>query len=681
MSLAYRQRCFVLVLALLFAGVGCSEVVEPPADGDVPDDDDSAVGDDDSAAGDDDSAAGDDDSAGEEPVDSDGDGFDERVDCDDEDPQVYPEADEFCDGFDNDCDGEIDEDDASDATTWYDDEDGDGYGDDASAHSSCMGAPGDSVHGGDCDDDDPAFHPGAAESDCTDPQDYNCDGATGYVDLDGDGAPACEDCNDADAAIHDAGTEVCDGVDNDCDGAIDESGAGGESTWYLDADGDGYGRLAFPVVACDAPPSYVGLSTDCDDLDPASYPGGTEVCDEADNNCDGVVDEGVTQSWFVDADGDGFGDPAATITACALPPGASSNDQDCDDSNPAAWPGFIELCDGADNDCDGVIDDNPVDATFWYLDADGDGAGNPLTGVQACVGPAGTVGNNQDCDDSDGANYPANAEICDFADNNCDGQIDEGSAAPTSWYDDIDQDGAGDPTTAQLSCTAVTGSVTNGDDCDDADGGNFPGNSELCDGADGDCDGVPDNGFDTDGDGVTTCGLDATVGTADDDCDDGNAAVYPLAADTYGDGVDGDCDGMDCAGLRFDASSYFVICPQNSNWQDARSLCQGAGYGDLASVRSSAEQDWLKALAAAANFPDPEAPWIGYNDLANEGNWQWSDGWTGSYTAWNPGEPNNVSDEDCTQLYWGPGDTTGNWNDHQCQLAENWTGFVCQWRE
>jgi hypothetical protein len=130
------------------------------------------------------------------PTDQDGDGFDESEDCDDTDPDVSPDATEVCDGVDNDCDDEVDEDDAADVTTWYLDSDGDGFGVEADTVTACDAPSGyvaESKLGFDCDDTDQAHHPGATEDDCADPNDYNCDGSVSYEDADEDGWAACEE--------------------------------------------------------------------------------------------------------------------------------------------------------------------------------------------------------------------------------------------------------------------------------------------------------------------------------------------------------------------------------------------------------------------------------------------------------------------------------------------------------
>ena len=120
-------------------------------------------------------------------------------DCDDAESTVHPGAEDVCDGFDNDCDGVVDN--GATSSTWYQDADGDGYGDDGVTTTSCELPGGYAPVGGDCNDADPAYNPGADESDCADPNDYNCDGSVGYADRDGDGQAACNECDDGDAAV------------------------------------------------------------------------------------------------------------------------------------------------------------------------------------------------------------------------------------------------------------------------------------------------------------------------------------------------------------------------------------------------------------------------------------------------------------------------------------------------
>ncbi len=151
-----------------------------------------------------------------------------------------------------------------------------------------------------------------------------------------------------------------------------------------DADGDGFGAKA-----------------DCDDSDAAVNPGvTTDGCDSVDNDCDGEIDEDPSWMYYVDADGDGFGAADSAESACAAPAGMVSNKGDCDDQNPDALPDGRELCDGADNNCDGEVDEDAEDVATWPLDADGDGAGDPVQTVTGCSIPANAADNTWDCDDA-----------------------------------------------------------------------------------------------------------------------------------------------------------------------------------------------------------------------------------------------------------------------------------------
>ena len=253
-----------LLLSLSFALVACKD---DGSDSVTPSD---SVGSTDSDAG---------------PTDADGDGYDVETDCDDDNAAVNPAAAETCDGLDNNCDGVADE---GVTSTFYQDADGDGYGDDAAPVDACEAPEGASALGGDCDDADVAFNPGAAEIDCDDPNDYNCDGSTGYADGDNDGFAACQECDDGDATINPSATEVCDERDNNCDGSTDE---GVTSTFYQDTDTDGYGDPDFSAQACEAPAGYTADSSDCDDAAATVNPGATEVCNGLDDDCDTLTDD------------------------------------------------------------------------------------------------------------------------------------------------------------------------------------------------------------------------------------------------------------------------------------------------------------------------------------------------------------------------------------------------------
>ncbi|MFN7145380.1 MAG: MopE-related protein, partial [Myxococcota bacterium] len=299
--------------------------------------------------------------------------------------------------------GTTDEDDAADAIEWYFDGDGDGWGDTSTADRACV-APADHVRfDNDCDDADTAYHPGAAESDCSDRNDYNCDGSVGRVDRDGDGFDACEECDDGTDAVFPGAFETCNLVDDDCDGTIDGEEAVGSGTWYADTDGDGYGDPAVVDHSCDLPRGFVVNAEDCDDADLAVSPAGTEVCATAyDDDCDGAADDldaPDCTDWHLDADLDGYG---AETSACACAPFdgyTAPTGDDCDDAEPLANPGGTETAgNGIDDDCDGVADavaladaDLVVSGTFaegtaGYSvagggDVDGDGLDDVLVGM------------------------------------------------------------------------------------------------------------------------------------------------------------------------------------------------------------------------------------------------------------------------------------------------------------
>ncbi len=352
----------------------------------------------------------------------------------------------------------------------------------------------------------------------TDTDDSN--GDTGVpVDEDGDGSPAGEgpdyDCDDTNAEVNPDAPELCDGIDNDCSGAIDDDALDATS-WYADADRDGYGDGAARTISCEAPPGAVDNPLDCDDGDPAYNPDAIEddCTDPADYNCDG-------NSGYLDADGDGS-------ALCV----------DCDDGNPDLHPGATEICDPADvdEDCDGLVEEgddslDPASQILSYPDGDGDGFGDAtVDGTLYCDIPTGAVSDNTDCDDGSAAYNPGATEICtDPNDYNCDGSV---------GYADGDGDGV-------AAC----------EDCDDTDADVNPSANEVCNGVDDDCDTTVDvDASDeitwyTDGDGdnygsgssLSACDQPEGYAPTDDDCDDTDAAVNPAATERCNE-VDDDCD-------------------------------------------------------------------------------------------------------------------------------------------
>ena len=247
--------------------------------------------------------------------------------------------------------------DLADALNYYYDGDVDGYGLGFGA-PFCEGAqPGGWVlQGGDCNDSDPTVHPNADESACL-AADTNCDGYTGNGDNDGDGVVACLDCDDGDTERYPGQTEVCDGLENNCDGVTDLD-AVDRLQWYVDLDEDGFGDAATVQVLCNAPDDadYLHVGGDCDDDVAVVNPNMVELCDLFDNDCADGVDESDAfdaRTWFEDADGDGFGAFTSQLRACSQPNGYVDNATDCNDNAAAAHPGAVEVCDFVDNDCDG----------------------------------------------------------------------------------------------------------------------------------------------------------------------------------------------------------------------------------------------------------------------------------------------------------------------------------------
>ena len=462
-------------------------------------------------------------------------------DCDDDDALVNPSAPEQCNDQDDDCDcvedtnldgvvcgpGDdgVDEQEDIQFQDWYLDNDEDGHGDpdDLEPINACAQPGTRSNNNTDCDDDDATVNPSAAE--LCDGEDQNCDGEIDEVfDADADGffnqlEPTCVtfygaviDCDDDNDLTNSGATEICDGSDNDCLDGVPED--------ETDDDGDGYVECA-PWVG---PAGAIIAGGDCDDsdedLDSDGVLDGTlaspaneassevGVCDGIDQDCNGVVDD--------DSDGDGDG-----VTTCG-PDGdeGAADDNDCDDTDDTIFPGAPELCDSEDNDCDGDTGDEEVDA-----DADD---------FTPCTG---------DCDDNDDTSYPGASEVCDGADNDCDPLT-----VPDGGEDDADGD-------LYFACSPVSAGV-NGDDCDDNDATVNPGATEVCDGADQNCNNTTDEGFDVDQDGVTTCGPDGDIAaTADNDCDDNDGNRYPGNNEAC-DGIDNDCDsGTEASGGEADADS------------------------------------------------------------------------------------------------------------------------------
>ncbi|MCB9761059.1 MAG: putative metal-binding motif-containing protein [Alphaproteobacteria bacterium] len=217
---------------------------------------------------------------------------------------------------------------------------------------------------------------------CTDKSTTD-DSAAGPQDLDGDGYTDDVDCDDENERVHPDGVEVCDELDNDCDGSIDVLAAD-RKVFYRDDDGDGYGGVS--IEGCYPLEGYSVRGGDCDDHDAAVHPEADEVCDRIDNDCDGAVDdddEGLSWSsvtfYYDDLDGDGYGDPETVAWACEVPSRAVTAGGDCDDGDASFNPGIAELCDELDNDCDGAADED-------WGDNDGGGVNDCMEVALVAVG-------------------------------------------------------------------------------------------------------------------------------------------------------------------------------------------------------------------------------------------------------------------------------------------------------
>lgn len=166
------------------------------------------------------------------------------------------------------------------------------------------------------------------------------------------------DCDDHTAQRYPGKTEVCDGIDNDCDEQIDEDFASVAPTYYPDRDRDGYGVTDQGRIVCDRvlEDGYAAEKGDCDDLDPAVNPSADELCaDGIDNNCDDSVDR-VVGAVYLDHDGDHFG-VGSKLHDCPAGESYAPVVGDCDDQDPLTYPGAREEChDAIDSDCNGVVE-------------------------------------------------------------------------------------------------------------------------------------------------------------------------------------------------------------------------------------------------------------------------------------------------------------------------------------
>lgn len=411
-------------------------------------------------------------------------------DCDDTDRAVYPGAEEVCDGADNNCNGTTDEELA--LAPWYADADGDGYGDPLDAIEACGSSNGRVDNALDCDDTDATQQVKAEEEVPYNGIDDNCDPSDGDGDRDLDGYWASNyydlvvasggtpmdvhpdvsgDCDDNDDTIRPGAFENWyDGIDSDCDGRND-----------CDLDGDGY-EAAEGICEPD--------EADCNDLVDSVNPGSEELCaTPVDDDCDGSLeaeDGPDCTVFYADYDGDGYGIDDDTRCGCSASfPYSAELGGDCNDFEADIHPAAFDIpYDGVDTDCGGGDD----------YDRDGDGFASA-----AYAGEYDGELSATDCDDGDEAVFPDALEVCDGADNDCDGTVDEPTDASLTLYPDADGDGFGDAAFPVMGCESV-GYVLDATDCDDLDSSIYPGAPDYCgDAIDADCSGGGDSSEDSDG--------------------------------------------------------------------------------------------------------------------------------------------------------------------------------------
>ncbi len=538
---------------------------------------------------------------------------------------------ETCNLIDDNCNGVPDDGLICSQVICYVDADGDGFGTGPGvvANNGATCGAGQATVPGDCNDAVASTHPGATEiCDLLTAVDNDCDGQINeglscqsmdcYEDVDMDGfgfglpvtrlgttclageSAVANDCAPSNAAVHPGATEVCNLIDDNCDGVVDGGNTCQSVRCFPDTDGDGFGSGAGVVrlgTLCLV--GEVKVGNDCNDNNDEIFPGATEVCNSFDDNCDGTIDDMLVcmaTTCYNDGDMDGFGAGTGVIhpNTDVCPSGTSAIFGDCNDASPSVFPGATEVCNAVDDDCTTLADDGlTCNGINCYTDTDGDGHGagaaNLITGTAGAPAtcPAGQVGLNDDCNNSDDSIHPGAAETCNTIDDDCDGTADDGlSCAIISCYVDTDGDGYGAGVATTLMATSCpAGQVTIAGDCNPSVPTIHPNAVEICgDATDQNCNAVVDDGcvitscfIDADNDGFGTGTALQVYGlcpagrvTNASDCNDASAAQNPLQQEVC-DMIDNDCDGQ----LNENLSCVSITCYTDG---DADGYGVGAGY-------------------------------------------------------------------------------------------------------
>ncbi len=458
----------------------------------------------------------------------------EGKDCDDKNDKVFPGAPESCDGFDNDCDGDVDAKDNSLKETAPSCENGKGVCKGVKKHTTlCVAGKwlpcNDAVYKA----ASKSFQSAVEETIC-DGLDNNCDGDVDEkCDVDGDGSctkkkttigkPAiCPagggDCDDGAKGVHPGAKEICDskGVDENCNGVAQEPGAKGCMSYWLDGDNDGWGKKGSKAQCLCKPDVGNSLTAkkggDCNDDTDKVHPGKFEDCKTGfDDNCNDITNELKALNCtaiYTDVDGDGWGDkkkPGQCLCQIDFAKKLTAyKSGDCNDNNPAISPVQQELCATKfDDNCNGQANEGgSIGCLNYFPDSDKDGYGAKNSKAQCLCGAQSngpfTAKNATDCDDGNPGVKPGVKDSCATAgvDDNCDGKTDlEGSSSCKNWYYDGDGDGYGIsvkkclclPDGASKFTTPKTG------DCSDGKVSIHPGAKEICNGIDDNCNNIKDD--------------------------------------------------------------------------------------------------------------------------------------------------------------------------------------------